>query len=128
MEDAFGFGADGSTVRSIVAPCMADLAGGGGKIWKFYETKKAYNQLCWMITHKGLITTKQTKPRPLASAAPHLITPAYKIEKIYETTTKKGQKLWGLGVIIVLWRSAHLIYWSNFLRPAASHAAPTDQT
>ena len=25
---------------------------------------------------RGLITTKQTKPRPVASAAPHLITPA----------------------------------------------------
>ena len=47
-----------------------------------YETKKT--QICWLTTHE-VDTTKQTTPRPVASAAPHLITPAFvKIGKLLE--------------------------------------------
>ena len=41
--------------------------GGGGRGWTIYKTKKA-------TIHESR-TTKQTKPRPVASAVPHPITP-----------------------------------------------------
>ena len=50
------------------------LYGGGGEVEKLiYETKKPKSNLLASNT-RALITTKQTKPRPVASAAPHHIT------------------------------------------------------
>ena len=51
--------------------------GGGESNGKIYETKKNTNQLLWLTTPQGLITTKQTNPTTAASAAPHPITQAY---------------------------------------------------
>ena len=52
------------------------LYGGGGKIWKFVKQKKTKSTLLASNT-QGLMTTKQTKPRPVASAALHPITTVY---------------------------------------------------
>ena len=41
-------------------------------MWGIYEEKKPKSALLADNT-QGLITTKQTKPKPVASAAPHLI-------------------------------------------------------
>ena len=68
------------TVHRVFARryCLIGLNnwGGGGKIGKFFEIKQPKSTLLADNT-QGLITTKQTKPRPVASAASHPITPAY---------------------------------------------------
>ena len=46
--------------------------GGGNKIGKFMKQKKNAE-----YQHTRVDNNKQTKPRPVASAAPHTITPAY---------------------------------------------------
>ena len=55
--------------------------GGGGKLENF-ETKKPKSTLLADNTG-GLRTTKQTKPRPVASVAPHPITPV-KLENLWD--------------------------------------------
>ena len=58
-------------------PKTMDTSEGGGesKIDKFMKKKPKSTLLA--DNTQGLITTKQTKPRPVASATPHPITPAY---------------------------------------------------
>ena len=69
-------------LQSLLELCsLLNLGGGVTKenLWN----KKSW----WLTTHKGL-TTKQTKPRPFASAAPHI----YVEDKFMKHTHKKNQK------------------------------------
>ena len=50
---------------------------GGGVKLENYKTQKNPKSTLLADNTQGLITTKQTKPRPVASAPPHPITPAY---------------------------------------------------
>ena len=50
---------------------------GGGKLENLRNKKKSPKSTLLADNARGLTTTKQTKPRPVASAAPHPITPVY---------------------------------------------------
>ena len=51
------------------------MRGGGSKIGQFMKQKKKNLKSTLLADNTELITTKQTKPGPVASAAPHPITP-----------------------------------------------------
>ena len=55
-----------------------DARGGGGVNWIMSETKKAQIN---SVEHTRVDNNKTNKPRPVAYAAPHPITPARKIGK-----------------------------------------------
>ena len=66
--------------KTLLAGLMIDVCvwgGGGGKIEKFKKKKKSPKSTLLADNTRGLVTTKQAKPRPVASAAPHPITPTY---------------------------------------------------
>ena len=56
-------------------PLQALELGGGVRIGKGMNKQKSSQSTLLADSTRGLITTKQTKPRPVAS--PHPITPAY---------------------------------------------------
>ena len=59
-----GFGEDVTSDAGRLPARIRRSGGGGSKIGK------NMNKLCWLTTRK-VITTKQTKPRPVASVALH---------------------------------------------------------
>ena len=62
---------------------------------------KKKNQINLADNTQGLITTKQTRPKPVASASPHPITPAYVKRIIYETKKKPKSTLGGGDVLAI---------------------------
>ena len=75
------FGPIQSTLNNLEL-CHWSVWGGGGKMGKFMKQKSPKSSVLADNT-QGFITMKQTKPRPVASAASYPITPAYiKLENL----------------------------------------------
>ena len=78
---------------------------GGGIIGKCMKQKRDQNQLSVGWQHTGV--ENKTKPRPVASAAPHPITPAYvNLEYLWNKKARinSGAGVWGCVKRLRIWR------------------------
>ena len=75
------------------------LGGGGGKIGNLWNKKKTkINSVRWQHNTQRLITNKQTKPRPVASAAPHHTGKLEIFEKTKTRTKQMIKRVWIVSV------------------------------